>query len=208
MHKTDQYPFIVLEGIDGAGTSSQTELLVKKIISEGHVAKATQEPTGMPIGSLIRKHLSGDLEKISSTTMSLLFASDRADHVSKEIVPWIQQKTVVVSDRYLASSMAYQGIDEDLHWIQLINSRIEIPSLMIFLEVDPKVAEQRRQQRDQKPEIYENSFFQEQVAEKYREVCDLLTSWTRVVTIDGNQTIDSVSDAIWREVQPFVNKLS
>ena len=207
MHKDDIYPFIVIEGIDGSGTSTQCKLLVDRLIANGITAKATQEPTDGPIGKLIRQGLGENDTHFENATMSLLFAADRIDHIEKTVRPAIESKSAVISDRYLASSMAYQGLWEESQWIHLINSRSIVPALMIFVDVDTKIAEERREKRGGEAEIYETKVIQEQVASKYKEVLKELSNWTRSVTVDGNQDIERVQEDIWLEVQPLFANL-
>src|SRR4051794_39705484 len=108
--------FIVLEGIDGAGTTTQTARLVDRLRGDGKTAvKITREPSDGPIGSLVRQVLTGRIVSPGGrapgwTTMALLFAADRMDHVESEIEPFLLSDGVVVSDRYDASSLAYQSV--------------------------------------------------------------------------------------------------
>lgn len=203
MHKDDLYPFIVIEGIDGAGTSTQCKLLVEALKAEGINAEATEEPTPGPIGRLIREGLGNTGSSFHHASMSLLFAADRIEHIESMVRPAIESQTAVISDRYLASSMAYQGLWEDTQWIQMINSRAIVPSLMIFVDVDTAVAEQRRNDRGGEPEIYETKVIQEKVAQKYKEVLEELSNWTRTVVVNGNSDIEQVRKDIWLEVKPL-----
>ena len=106
--------FIVLEGIDGSGTTTQLERAVACVAGLGHRATATREPSDGPVGHLLREALLGRLhmpdgEKLDGRTMALLFAADRIDHLQREIEPQLAAGTSVLSDRYLLSSLAYQA---------------------------------------------------------------------------------------------------
>ena len=90
---------IVLEGIDGAGTTTQTSRLVAALGARGVAAHATREPTTGPVGRLLREMLGGAHQPVDQTTLGLLFAADRADHLQREIEPELARGTVVVSDR-------------------------------------------------------------------------------------------------------------
>src|SRR5215510_4380033 len=114
---------IVLEGIDGAGTTTQAGKLVEALRREGRDAHLTREPSDGPIGRLLREILSGKHAPVDATTMALLFAADRADHLQREVEPALKRGAVVVSDRWYHSSLAYQGSEEDREWILTVNGR-------------------------------------------------------------------------------------
>lgn len=154
---------IVIEGIDGAGSTTQTGLLVRWLKKRGVDSVATKEPTNGMIGQLIRKYLNNPL---SSTLIdALLFAADRAEHVDNIIKPLLSQGKVVVSDRYVESSIAYQsssGVDED--WLIEVNKFAPKPDLTIILDVPPDVALKRKNLPREKFEFEE---FLGKVREKF-----------------------------------------
>src|SRR5690606_7064266 len=107
--------FVVLEGIDGAGTTTQVARLTHRLRREKSAARATREPSDGPIGSLVRQILTGRIvvpggRSPGWAAMALLFAADRMDHVEAEIEPFLAEGGVLVSDRYDASSLAYQSV--------------------------------------------------------------------------------------------------
>src|SRR3954464_11602121 len=108
--------FVVLEGIDGAGTTTQVARLAERLRKDGgQPVRVTREPSDGPIGSLVRQVLTGRIvipggRAPGGATMALLFAADRMDHVESDIEPFLGQGGIVVSDRYDASSLAYQSV--------------------------------------------------------------------------------------------------
>lgn len=102
--------FIVLEGIDGSGTTTQLSRVSAALRTLGHRVHETREPTGGRIGKLIREQLS-DPSGVSARCLALLFAADRIDHLDREILPALARGEVVVCDRYVMSSLVYQSLD-------------------------------------------------------------------------------------------------
>lgn len=207
--------FIVIEGIDGAGTTTQTTRLVDGLLSRGVKACGTREPSKGPIGKLIRFALTGDLMSESRwglpeglplphvmtwSAMAALFAADRLDHVQSTINPALQAGYTVICDRYLLSSLAYQSASSphgihSLTWLRAMNMEARRPDLTIVLDVDPKVAKARRQSRGSKPELFDSDELQEQLAKLYLNAADLLPPLERMVHVpDG--TIDEVAARI------------
>lgn len=187
--------FVVLEGIDGSGTTTCAKELVKELNKKGVEAYFTCEPSNSQIGKLLRKSLSGDGtgvfgNKIDAQTISLLFAADRRDHYVNEIKPRLENKTVVICDRYVYSSLAYQGKDCSQRWIEEINCTVSEPDLVFFIDVDYETSLERRSQRNSIEEIYENEKFQRDLIERYRMVCEGKYSFV----IDGSQSIEKVKN--------------
>lgn len=135
--------FVVIEGIDGAGTTTQTERLLDKLLEAGRKTIGTFEPTDGPIGSMIRQILrrrlvnplaDGRHEPVDADTMTLLFSADRLDHLKNVIEPALSAGTVVVCDRYYFSTIAYQGVDGDRKWIENANAKARQPDLTFYLD--------------------------------------------------------------------------
>lgn len=188
---------IVLEGLDGAGTTTQVKRLVEHLNAHGQRAHATREPSDGPIGRLIREMLTGGHalpdEKLSQSTFGLLFAADRLDHLQREVEPALAAGTIVVSDRWYHSSLAYQGTGADRDWITTLNARARRPDLTIFLEVRPAVAAQRRHAAGRVQELFEDVQMQEEVAAGYAATnAELIAAGERIETIDGEQPLDAV----------------
>jgi dTMP kinase len=196
---------IVIEGLDGAGTTTQARRLVDHLGKYGKQAHGTREPSDGPVGRLIREMLTGGHaiagEKLSQGTFGLLFAADRLDHMQREVEPKLAAGVTVVSDRWYHSSLAYQGTGADRDWIAMINTRARRPDLTIFLAVRPEVAAQRRAAARRKEELFEDLRMQQEVDAGYRAtIAELLAAGERIETIDGEQTEDQVFAAILRLV--------
>ncbi len=196
--------FIVLEGIDGAGTTTQLERLATHFGARLH---ATREPTTGPIGKEIRRHLAGPVEGVSldPTALALLFAADRLDHWQREIAPRLQGGVHVVSDRYLLSSLAYQTLGVERDVVASFNRFAERPDLTIYVDAPIDVAEQRRAARGGPAEIFEQRALQERVREAYlKEVAALRTTGAPLVEIDGTAPIDVVFAGVLAAVQTCI----
>lgn len=188
---------IVLEGLDGAGTTTQSRRLVAHLSAHGATAHVTREPSDGPIGVLIRQMLTGghaiEGQAIGQSTFGLLFAADRLDHLQREIEPRLAMGETVVSDRYYHSSLAYQGTGADRDWIGMLNARARRPDLTIFLQVRPEVAAARRVAAGRVQELFEDMRMQEEVAAGYKAtLSELAAQGERIETIDGEMTPDEV----------------
>jgi dTMP kinase len=192
---------IVIEGLDGAGTTTQVKRLVEHVRAKGGKAHATREPSDGPVGRLIREMLVGDHaipgQKIAQSTFGLLFAADRLDHLQREVEPRLAAGELVVSDRWYHSSLAYQGTGADRDWIATLNSRARRPDLTIFLEVRPEVAAHRRAAAGRVQELFEDLRMQEEVAAGYKAtIAELTAQGERIEVIDGEASADVVAAAI------------
>lgn len=192
---------IVIEGLDGAGTTTQAKRLVEHLNAKGVKAHGTREPSDGPVGRLIREMLTGGHaipgQTLSQGTFGLLFAADRLDHLQREVEPHIAAGTVVVSDRWYHSSLAYQGTGADRDWITTLNARARRPELTLFLKVRPEVAAKRRAAARRQEELFEQLQMQIEVDAGYTATnAELIAQGERIETIDGEQTEDQVFDAI------------
>jgi dTMP kinase len=201
---------IVLEGLDGAGTTSQARRLVDDLVASGRPAALTREPSDGPIGKLLRAKLRGEHQLdgaagaavgISQSTFSLLFAADRMDHLQREVEPALARGEVVVSDRWYHSSLAYQGTEAERAWIEQLNARARRPDLTLLLRVRAEVAAERRRAAGRIDEIFEDLPMQRRVEAGYDAVMDACRArGERVVVLDGELPIEAVAAAIAAEV--------
>ncbi|MHA1886046.1 MAG: dTMP kinase [Promethearchaeota archaeon] len=159
--------FIVIDGIDGAGTSTHSQLLAgfleHKLKLKVHL---THEPSKSEIGVLLRKYLKN--KEIPPSTDALLFAADRDLHYHNEIKRKLDEGYTVISDRYLESSIIYQSIQSEeisIEWIKQLNKFVGEPDLTIILDIDPKVALARKNEEDL--EKFEENLFLNKVRELY-----------------------------------------
>ena len=194
---------IVLEGLDGAGTTTQAKRLVEHLVARGERAHLTREPSDGPVGRLIREMLTGGHaiagQRLSQGTFGLLFAADRLDHLQREIEPKLSAGTWVVSDRYYHSSLAYQGTGADRDWIAMLNGRARKPDITVFLKVNPEVAAQRRMAAGRTQELFEDLQMQREVDAGYRAtIAELLAAGETIETLDGELPEDQVFAAVLR----------
>ena len=203
---------VVLEGLDGAGTTTQARRLVTWLEREGRRAHLTREPSDGPIGRLLREMLTGGhappgpgSETIDQRTFSLLFAADRMDHVQREVAPALARGEVVVSDRWYHSSLAYQGTGAERAWIGELNRFARRPDLTLLLRVRPEVAAERRLAAGRSQELFEDLAMQRRVSLGYDEVMAQLSSaGERVLILDGEASLDEVAGAIQAAVRPLI----
>ena len=192
--------FIVIEGLDGAGSTTQVRKLAEWLRGRGQDVVETAEPTGGPLGKLIRRILQGEQTGSDGQTMhpdaiAALFVADRVDHIHCEIQPALDRGCIVISDRYVHSSLAYQGVECDLDWVATMNGPMKRPDLTIFVEVDPIEAGRRRAGRADDPELYERDDFQIQVAAGY-ERARFLRPDDQVAVVDGSRSVEDVFQSI------------
>ncbi len=212
-------PFVVIEGLDGAGTTTQTRRVQERLESMGQGCATTQEPSEGPIGAMIRQMLSSrivapsdqkddEYTEIGRETLALLFAADRLDHLRTEVEPLLEAGNVVVSDRYYHSSFAYQGdpVDEadgpsekpalDLSWVRTLNERARQPDLTIFLEASPELCMERLGQRHRR-DTYEREEKLHRLAGAYEVVLEELEdAGESIVRMDASKTPEKLTDQI------------
>ncbi|QDG52594.1 dTMP kinase [Persicimonas caeni] len=204
-------PFVVIEGLDGAGTTTQTALLVERLQATGQEAISTREPSDGPVGVLIRQMLSkrvvtpradGSVGPVGREVLALLFAADRLDHVEAEIEPALAAGKAVISDRYYHSSFAYQGdVDAsdhfDIDWVRTLNERARTPDVTFFLEAPVDLCLSRMSGRGSR-DIYETREKLERLERRYAQVMGALEEeGERIVRLDASLAIDELSDAIY-----------
>ena len=144
--------FIVLEGLDGAGTTTQLGLLQEAVHRRGDHCVATCEPTGGPIGRMLRKVLRGDL-RMEPCTLALLFAADRSEHLHRQpdgVLAQLRTGSIVASDRYLFSSLVYQSLECSPDYVTALNARFPLPRHLFFIDTPPELCQQRLAARRQK----------------------------------------------------------
>lgn len=195
---------VVLEGGDGSGKSTQVALLAASLRSTGLAVHETFEPGAGATGAVIRDLLLHGPESIAPIAEALLMAADRAQHVATDIEPALAEGRWVVSDRYVPSSLVYQGVVRDLG-VDLVERLSAIatgglePDLVIVLDVGDAVAAARRGSETDRLER-EGDVFHAAVRQAYRE----LAVSRRWVIIDADGPVDTVADALWAAVAPLL----
>lgn len=201
--------FIVFEGIDGSGKSTQIKKIAQHLKKTGIDVYSTFEPTDGPIGSLIRQMLSGKVAT-DQRTIASLFAADRTDHlVNKEkgLRHKIDQGATVLCDRYYFSSYAYHAQYIDMEWVihlNSLNAEILRPDVTIFIDVDPKICLERIQSSRNEFEMYEKIDIMKKVRENYFKSFERLNPFEKIVIINGNNTMENVENQILQAVKKIV----
>ena len=198
--------FIAFEGIDGSGKSTQVKLLTEKLIATGHKVYSTFEPTDSPIGSLIRNIFKGRMSA-DHKTIAALNVADRLDHLHNEINGLLKKKEegyTIITDRYYFSSYAYHGVHIDIDWVIAANAmsaEIMKPDINIFIDVAPEISMKRLNSTRGTIELYETLENLQQVRNKFLEAFDKLKDIEKIVAIDGNQTVQAISEDVWKVIE-------
>lgn len=204
--------FIVFEGIDGAGKTTQIKLLSARLKKRGIECYITAEPTDMPSGKLIREALSGRV-KTTTAEMADMFAHDRVIHNKDEekgIDAHLNDGITVISDRYYYSSLAYQGSElgfETVAALNLDNPDIRTPDICLFLDLSPEKSLERIGKRADTPtEIYENYDYLEKTRRMFFDVFERLRArGEHIEIIDASGSAEEISDKIIECVLPLFN---
>jgi dTMP kinase len=194
--------FIIFEGIDGSGLTTQSRNLSTHLEEKGNKVFLTKEPTNNLIGRIIRDILKGAY-KIDQETLALLFTADRSMHmdsIKREL-----KDSFVICDRYYFSNFAYQMLQIDLDYLIQINSRFLKPDLTIFLDVPAKVCKKRIDENREHIEIFEHQETLEKIRENYLKIIESFKKkGFNIVKIDGNRSIEETHAAVAACVEKFL----
>jgi dTMP kinase len=192
--------FIVLEGLDGAGTSTQLRLLDERLDRETRPHVATWEPTDGQIGRMLRSILAHET-RAHPRTIALLYAADRSEHVHEPqngIIARTRRGELVICDRYLFSSLAYQSIECEADFVLNLNSGFPLPQCLIFLDTPVDVCQERLSHRG-RPELYDTIAFQSRVREAYLRVVEQYAGTDmQIALLDGNRPAGLIHGEIWK----------
>lgn len=198
--------FIVFEGIDGAGKTTQVELLAKRLGKMGRAVTLTAEPTGLPSGRALREVLGGKVKK-SDCEITLMFTLDRIAHnIDKDcgIEKLLSEGVCVICDRYYYSTLAYQGALVDYGWVKSMNTEcpeIRHPDICLFLDLTPEESMKRISRGRESTEIYENTEMLTKVRASFMKVIEDLGERDKIRIIDASSDIESVSERIFEAVK-------
>ena len=191
--------FIVFEGIDGSGKSTHIRLLCRDLREQGHDMLWTSEPSRGRIGRFIREYVERRRSRLPPEVEALLFAADRFQHVRRIIEPGLERGRIVVSDRYIHSSLAYQGAEGvSLGWIRELNRFAPMPDLCILLDVSPEtgLGRMRRHRRT----VFEVYTYQQKVRALYLQFAEQ----GELVKVDADRSVDEVQGDISSLVQDLL----
>lgn len=190
LKNTNKGKFIVFEGLDGSGQSTQAGLLKDFLLEKGYEVILTKEPTiDSEAGRKIRKILDKKLD-ISSKELQELFVQDRKEHLENTIIPALKQGKIVISDRYFFSSFAYGAADGlDLEWLIEVNNSFLLPNIIFLLEVKPETCIERIEGRGLEKTLFEKKEKLKKTWETYKI---LPGRFENVYLINGERPIDEV----------------
>ena len=196
--------FITFEGGEGAGKSTQARLLEDKIAATGRPVRRTREPGGAPGAEILREILLGGSTEWSPAAETHLHFAGRAEHLARTILPALAAGTTVICDRFVDSTMAYQGYGQgtDRALIEGLTRLLPImPDLTLLLTVDPETAASRIARRAGRVDRYEtmDAAFHRRVAEGYRAIA--AAEPDRFVVIAGDGSVEAVHAMVWSTVK-------
>lgn len=204
--------FIVIEGLDGCGKSTQLKLIKDGLEKCGEKVYLTAEPTNFETGAYIRRILSESLEK-DMYLQAALFLADRIEHITHPefgIEKYLNDGYTVVCDRYYYSSFAYQGTESDIDWVMDINlkcERVLKPDLCVFLDVNPDTCKSRIDEVRGKPELYEKDVDNMRcIRRNFLKVFERLGDSHNCFTVDANRGIDAVYSAIFDKIKETIQE--
>ena len=201
--------FIVFEGIDGSGKTTQARLLAEALKKKGRSVRLTAEPTDLTTGRALRDALGGRMSK-SECEMAVLFVQDRIAHniqPTDGIVALLESGVDVICDRYYYSTLAYQGQSTDYAWVKAMNLRcpqITKPDLCIYVDLLPEQSLERISRGRESVEIYENLETLTRVREQFLSVIRDLGEEDNICIVDGYRSMEEVSEDIFAIVERLI----
>ena len=183
---------ISFEGIDGSGKTTISTRVYRAVKNLEVPVTYTYEPTHSKVGSIVHLVLNGDL-KASGAFQALMFAADRVNHFETEISPSLKSGVNVLVDRYVHSSIAYQGaVLKDENWVRAINKSVPAPDLAIYIDIDPRISLRRRRRRS----VFEKLHLLDEVRAIYKR----MVASGELVEVDGSGTEGEVFEKAWELV--------
>lgn len=188
--------FVVIEGNDGSGTTTQAQMLTNYLCERGARVVQSAQPTKSPIGKEIRRLLAEPIQDQPQmlTCLALLFAADRMQHVHDVIATSIKSSDWIILDRYVLSSYVYQGLHVPLSFIKEINRYALVPDFTIVLDIDAHLSLERLRARASSSDFYETPEFLDEIRKRYISLSAENPGDT--VVIDARGSMQEVHDAI------------
>jgi dTMP kinase len=191
--------FIVIEGLDGSGKSTQIRRLAKFLRNKGISVLETFEPTQKEIGQEIRSVLRGK-KHMDAKALQMLFVKDRDQHLRDEVEPAIVEGNVVLCDRYFFSTIAFGSLEVDIDFLKDINSSFRIPDLTIFIDVIPEECIKRIEKRGTAKEHFEK----QEKMEKIRSTYLSLSDYPNFHVVDGMRSKEDIFEDVRKLVEGIV----
>ena len=190
--------FIVIEGADGSGTTTQSERLSDKLEVVRTAEHGERREGKDLIGHKVEEMISS--ENYSAEAIALAFASDRMVHLEERLLPLLEQGKTVVCDRYYHSSLVYQPtLGAEFDWVKEVNREALKPDLTIILDVAAETGMKRIENRGSDDNIFEDLSFQQEVVQRYRKLPDKLDE--EIVLVDASQSIEEVAEDVAEAVE-------
>ena len=202
--------FISFEGIDGVGKSTQADLLEAWLVEQGREVVRTLEPGGTELGQEIRHLLLHRKGEVAPRSEALLYAADRAHHVATKIKPALASGQVVITDRYLDSSVAYQGAARSLSQTEVRDISLWaveglLPQLTVLLDLDATAAMQRRSKTGQEPDRLEREKVEFFEAARAAYLALAAAEPERFLVVDAAQTVNEMQQQIRQRLRPLLD---
>lgn len=184
--------FIVFEGLDGCGKSTQQRLLKEALEKRGISVFETYEPTDMDIGALVRRVLRGEV-KATSKALALLYAADRENHLYGEdgLISHLEKGEVVISGRYFYSSIAYQSVAVDGDFVKRIND-FPHPGMVIYLDCPVEKCLERIERRGEGKELFDKAEYLSRVGENFEHLLKALPEGVKLLRADATESIEEI----------------
>ena len=203
--------FITIEGPDGSGKSTQVENIVKYFEDKGRTVVRTREPGGTPISEKLREILlDPENSEMSAVTEMMIYAAARAQHVSEKIRPAIEHGEIVVCDRFMDSSIAYQGYGRGLgsvvRDVNMIAVEGLLPDITFFMDIDPAVGRERiARNRGVEDRLEREAMdFHYRLYDGFKAIC--AAEPERVVRIDADRSVEEIRNDIYAKLDELIEK--
>lgn len=199
--------FISFEGGEGSGKSTAINLIKDKLTEKGFKVIVTREPGGVSVSEQIRKVILDINNQMSKETEALLYAASRTEHLHAKVIPYVNEGYIVISDRYLDSSLAYQGFARGIGIDRVLEvnmfAREYMPKRTYFFDVTPEVGLARIQGRDKIDRLdLETIDFHQKVYDGYLKVCEMYPE--RVMRVDGMQSVEEIVNTITEDILSLI----
>ena len=199
--------FISFEGGEGSGKSSAINVVKEKLEADGYKVVVTREPGGISVSEQIRDVILAVDNKMSKETEALLYAASRTEHLYRKVIPLVNDGYIVISDRYIDSSLAYQGYARGIGIEKVLEinmfAKEYLPKVTYFFDVRPEVGLARIVGRDKIDRLDLEGFdFHQKVYDGYKEVCKLYPE--RIKVINGERPIELIIEAVYNDIKKYL----